>query len=238
MTRVRWGPAFAAAFALHAGVGATVMFARAPTWEASGPAAAILVDLAPAPTKPPEPATELPPGPEQMASEPKPEPAPKPDPLPEAPPTENAEAVIAPPELQESDAATPEDAAEETTAPPTVEAPPDDVAATPAEGAQSLSTSARAITWQSAVLGRLERFKRYPRDARRNRQEGVVDVRMTIDRAGNVLDREIERTSGVYSLDAEALALIDRAQPLPTPPEEVEGDAISLVVPIEFYMKR
>lgn len=236
MIRTRWGLAFAAAFALHAGAGAAVMFVRAPSWDAAAPAAAILVDLAPAPTAPPEPAAELSPGPEQQESEP--EPAPEPDPLPETRPVENPEAQIAAPEPEEPVEETPEDAAEETTAPPTVEAPPDDAAAAPAEGAPSLSMSARAVTWQSAVLGRFERFKRYPRDAQRNRQEGVAYVRLTIDREGSVLDRQIETSSGVASLDAEALALVDRAQPLPPPPDDITGDAISLVVPIEFYMKR
>ena len=238
MTRTRWGLAFAAAFALHAGAGAAVMFVCAPSLDTAAPAAAILVDLAPAPTAPPEPAAELPPGPEQEEREPEPDPAPEPDPLPETPPVETAEAMIAPPRQEIPEEAPPEDAAEETTAPPTVDAPPDNAAAAPAEGAPSFSTSARAVTWQSAVLGRLERFKRYPRDAQRNRQEGVAYVRLAIDREGNVLDREIETSSGVASLDAEALALVDRAQPLPPPPDDITGDAISLVVPIEFYMKR
>ena len=238
MIRTRWGLAFAAAFALHAGAGAAVMFVRAPVWEAAAPAAAVLVDLAPAPTAPPEAIAERPPGPEQEEREPKPAPAPEPHPLPETPPVENAEAEIAGPEPEEPVEETPEDAAEETTSPPTVEAPPDDRAAATAEGAPSLSLSTRAVTWQSSVLGRLERFKRYPRDAQRNRQEGVAYVRLTIDREGNVLDREIETSAGVASLDAEALALVDRAQPLPPPPDDITGDAISLVVPIEFYMKR
>ena len=134
MIRTRWGLAFAAAFALHAGAGAAVMFVRAPGWEAAAPAAAVLVDLAPAPTAPPEPIAELPPGLEQEEREPKPDPALKPDPLPETPPVENAEAEITAPEPEEPVEETPEDAAEETTAPPSVEAPPDDRAAAPAEG--------------------------------------------------------------------------------------------------------
>jgi protein TonB len=50
------------------------------------------------------------------------------------------------------------------------------------------------------------------------------------------LSVRLERSSGVRSLDDEALSLPKRASPLPRPPEEVKGDSIELVVPVEFFM--
>jgi protein TonB len=35
-----------------------------------------------------------------------------------------------------------------------------------------------------------------------------------------------------------ALDMLTRAQPLPRPPAEVEGDRIELVVPVEFFIGR
>ena len=105
----------------------------------------------------------------------------------------------------------------QTTAPTSVAAPPDEVAAAPAEGAPSLSQSRAAVSWQSALLGRLERYKRYPSEARRARREGIAYVRFTMDREGRVLSKEMERYAGWRLLDREALDLLDRAQPLPPP---------------------
>lgn len=240
--RRRWLLSFAFVVVFHVSAGATAMFWRPASPLLAEPTAAIMVDLAPVPTAPPEPITERPPGPEQEESllQEESEPEPEPDPLPDPPIVEKADAVIErPPEsVEELEQPQEEQIAQEMTAPPAIEAPPDDVAAAPIEGRPSLSQSTTRITWQSALLGRLERFKRYPSEAQRKAQEGVVYVRMTLDRQGNVLTRSIETSSGVQSLDAEALALIDRAQPLPPPPPEIKGDTIELVVPIEFFLKR
>jgi protein TonB len=92
--------------------------------------------------------------------------------------------------------------------------------------------------WAGLVLGRLEQFRRYPAAARRSRQEGICYVRFTIDREGHVLDSSLERTSGHESLDREAVALVRRADPLPTPPPELEGETVTLTVPVEFFLKR
>ena len=237
-TRRRWLWSFIITVVLHLSVGGAVLFWRPSAPPLAEPAAAILVDLAPLPTAPPEPITDIPPGPEQVETPP--EPQPEPEPLPDTPEVEQADAVLKPaprPEEEEEEKEE-EQAADQTTAPPSVEAPVEDKAAAPVEGAPSFAQSTRPVTWQSALLGRLERFKRYPPAAQRNRQEGIVYVRMVLDRKGQVLERRIAQSSGIASLDSEALALIDRAEPLPPPPPEVEGDSIDIIVPIEFFLKR
>jgi len=57
-----------------------------------------------------------------------------------------------------------------------------------------------------------------------------------MDRDGRILSVRLERSSGFRALDEEALALPRRASPLPKPPEDVRGDPIELVVPVEFFM--
>lgn len=101
----------------------------------------------------------------------------------------------------------------------------------PAIGAPSGTSN-----WSGLVLGRLEQFRRYPAEARRARQEGVCYVRFTIDRQGHVLASSLDRTSGYALLDREAVALVRRADPLPAPPAEIEGETISLTVPVEFFL--
>lgn len=92
-------------------------------------------------------------------------------------------------------------------------------------------------TWEGLVLGALNKSKRYPRDAHFARQQGVPYIRFVMNREGKVLSVQLERASGFRSLDQEALALPKRAQPLPKPPEDVKGDTIELVVPVEFFMR-
>ena len=94
-----------------------------------------------------------------------------------------------------------------------------------------------APTWQGQVLAALNKVRRYPRDASFRHEQGVPYIRFVMDRAGKVLSSRLERSSGIRSLDHEAISLPKRAQPLPSPPEDVKGDTIELVVPVEFFMR-
>jgi protein TonB len=91
--------------------------------------------------------------------------------------------------------------------------------------------------WQTALLAHLQRHKRYPGLARNNNEQGVVYLRFTMNRAGAIVAKAIERGSGHASLDTEALALIDRAQPLPAPPPDVAGERFEFVVPVQFQLR-
>ena len=63
-------------------------------------------------------------------------------------------------------------------------------------------------------------------------------LHFAMDRHGHVLSARIQRGSGHTLLDQEALALVRRAEPLPSPPDSVAGDPVVLTVPIEFYMEQ
>ena len=104
--------------------------------------------------------------------------------------------------------------------------------------APAIGAPAGHSNWAGLVLGRLERFRRYPSAARRERQEGIVYVRFTIDRQGHVLESVLVRTSGHPLLDREGTTLVKRADPLPPPPAELAGETITLTVPIEFFLTR
>src|SRR5262249_27052737 len=112
---------------------------------------------------------------------------------------------------------------------PPLEAPPTPAPPAPAVAAPQPSNA--VPTWQSTLLARLEQFKRYPSLAQFRHQQGVVQLRFTMDRQGHVLSAQIVKSSGYDSLDDETLALIHRAEPLPPPPAEVAGATLSLTVP-------
>jgi len=93
------------------------------------------------------------------------------------------------------------------------------------------------IRWESALAAHIERFKRYPADARARDEQGVVRVAFTIDRAGHVLSSRIVQSSGSPSLDRETLAMLERAQPLPPPPPNIPSTELSFVVPVRFNIQ-
>jgi protein TonB len=86
------------------------------------------------------------------------------------------------------------------------------------------------------VLAQLNRFKQYPRAARAAHIEGVVMLHFVMDAQGRVQSFEIAKSSGRPVLDAEALALIQRAQPLPALPADFPSPTLDAVVPIEFSL--
>ncbi len=58
-----------------------------------------------------------------------------------------------------------------------------------------------------------------------------------MDRQGHILSSKIVQSSGSVSLDEETLALLQRAQPLPTPPTDVPGTQFAFSVPVRFDLK-
>ena len=106
---------------------------------------------------------------------------------------------------------------------------------TPPEPAPVASRSvAPPDSWQAKLFAHLAGFKRYPAEAQRRRQEGVPTLRLVMDRAGAVLSVSLEKSSGFPLLDAEALALPQRAQPLPALPAEVSAQTIEIIVPLSL----
>ena len=247
---VRWGLSLLAVLAVSGGAVWWVMRLPAPPVAVpEPPPAAIAIDMAPEPVSTPTPPTAAPVGPQQTLSVPDPEPveppkvtappSPAPNPPVPLPKPEKIPKLVKKhkpvPQLHKPvpDKTPPADA---TTAPPSSEAPPAPAQAAPAPGASSSKASHDPLTWQGALLAQLEKFKRYPSDAMANHQEGVPTVTFSMDRKGHVLSASLSSSSGHPLLDQEAVALPKRAQPLPVPPDSVEGDPITLTVPVEFYI--
>ncbi len=67
-------------------------------------------------------------------------------------------------------------------------------------------------------------------------EHGVAQVFFTLDRQGRVLESRVLQSSGAAALDAEALALLQRAQPFPAPPAELRGERVNVTVPIRFNL--
>mgnify|MGYP004705961295 CR=1 FL=1 len=247
---LRWGLSFLAVLAISGGTLWYVMRLPPPVMAVPAPPpAAIAIDMVPEPVSIPTPPTDVPPGPQQTQSIPDPAPvdppkitappSPAPHPPVPVPKPEKPHRIVKkhlPVPLHRKPSPDKIPPADQTTAPPSSEAPPAPSQATPAPGASSSRASHDPVTWQGALLAQLEKFKRYPADAMADHEEGAPTVTFSMDRKGHVLSVTLASSSGHPLLDQEAVALPKRAQPLPPPPDTVEGDPITLTVPVEFYI--
>ena len=249
----RW--CLAAAMVVTAHVGLAASYAL---WDSSEPdgaeaSPAVIVELAPMPVAPTS-QLDLAPGPEMVEAQaaPKPPPQTKPEvaepiekieapaevtlPLPE--PKAAEEKSEQQPDTQKTDAKPVE---QNVPAPRTTAAPRSEqnTAAQPVAPSPGSSAASRAAIarWRDLVAARLQQNKRYPANAEAQHEQGVVMLSFSVDRNGRMLSRRIARSSGHSSLDQEVLAMVERAQPLPSFPPAMTQASINLTVPIRFSLR-
>ena len=228
----RWGACFALAVAFHA-AGAAVLLAR---WTEDSDLVAnapvVLVDLAPVAVSPNITPIELPPGPQQQRADPEPEKPIEKIVLPLDPQAEPVVAVTPPPKpIERPKEKKPKQKHASLPSAPSTADHQAERAAAPMPGASSRNSDA-VPNWKSQLVAALERQKRYPSEARGD--QGTAQLAFSVDRQGGVHNARVTRSSGSSVLDHEALALVQRAQPLPPPPPEVQGAQIPIVVPIRY----
>src|SRR5262245_39798418 len=208
------------------------------------PASGMVVNLAPMPVAPNVISRDLPPGPEQHASEYMPdqtvekveetseEPVETKDTKqvqPELASAENPEVVLeaAAPAKQEPTEASVRQDEQVAMAPPAVMG--GEVPAAPMEGPVVVTNSTAIPTWKRQVSALIERNKRYPSAAQSRGEHGTAQLAFSLDRQGRVLASRIVKSSGSPRLDQETLEVVKRAQPFPAPPAEMVG--IDMTVP-------
>jgi protein TonB len=115
--------------------------------------------------------------------------------------------------------------------------PPTDVALASANATQAHSVETSPdFGWLMQMLwSRVMELKHYPPEARMNRVEGRVVVRVVIDEQGRLLDATIATGSGHEVLDHAALDVIRRSCPLSLP-QALGRHQIVLRVPIQYRL--
>jgi protein TonB len=255
---LRWAAAAVLVTGMHIGGGALAML----HWNDGEPpeesAGSVAIELAPVAVALPVDTTDLAHGPLVEEAAPTAQAAhesieevekdlPKADPSPLAPEPEVALPIAKPvddrkpdeqsqkplPQQQSQEQAAP---APLTTSPPRVHTATADTAAAPSPGTSAIPASIQA-SWQRALISHLNRFKRYPEAARVRGIQGVVKVEFTIDREGRIVASHVAQSSGSSALDAEALATLRRANPLPAPPVKAADATFYLVLPIHFRIR-
>lgn len=205
---------------------------------------------------PPKPVTPPPPAePVKPAEQPKPvvKAAPKPTPRPQIAPKPVAQAsVIRQVKPVQEKPAEAEVNTQETAAAPTPEAEtesqPEKPQAAPSAAMQKATGRAQdqqaggrtgnARSYIQSLMRWLAKHKRYPAAAKKDKQDGVVQLAFTIDRAGNVLSRSIHKSSGYPLLDQAALEMLKDASPLPAVPDDFypARERLPLILPFEYSL--
>jgi len=90
--------------------------------------------------------------------------------------------------------------------------------------------------WEAQITLRLADQRRFPPEARG--QSGAAKVAFTIDRSGKLTSETLVESTGSPPLDAEAIAMVQRAQPFPAPPPEVRDDTLKFELPVVFSSPR
>jgi protein TonB len=83
---------------------------------------------------------------------------------------------------------------------------------------------------------KIEKAKRYPREARRRGREGKVILSFQINRKGEVAQIRLVQTSGYRELDDEGIATIRRASPF-LPPPLTDQDKLEVEIPLVFKLE-
>ena len=247
----RWAIAGGIVVAAHAGLIAAYMFLGPQPELAGSTSPPVLIDLAPEAAAP-ETENDLPPGEESVESEEKPLPVVKQEvveePIIEVPQTETPEPeIVIPPKKEE---------VVEKKEEPTPK-PPEPVKEKPVERAEKsvqkqqsapkmqkrartavapnpgIQGSANALSdYKSLLMAHLQRFKRMPAGG-----TGVATVSFTINRSGHVISRSLLRSSGHTSVDAEAMSMVARAQPMPAFPAAMTQAQMSFTVPFRATVR-
>ena len=82
----------------------------------------------------------------------------------------------------------------------------------------------------------LNQYKDYPAQLKKKKQQGVVVLTCTINRAGEVLGADVQQSSDYPLLDQAALDMLTRASPLPPMPESLPRERLNLAVPVEYSL--
>lgn len=223
MSRRPWSLALAAALIGHGAVAASLIAVPVVLQPPQPAGAAILLELPPAPP----PATKTPAAKPEAPKAAKAKPVVKTKPKIPAPKHITPAAMMPLPHPQQSQPAADTKAPDPTAAHASA-APP---------GALPAQPDPQAIpNWQGLLLAHLEKHKRFPPEAQARRQRGQVMVTFSMDRSGHVIARSVKLSSGHGALDDAALDMLDRAQPLPPPPDEIQGSELHLTVPVRFSL--
>ncbi|MFC0239523.1 energy transducer TonB family protein [Rhodopseudomonas telluris] len=99
------------------------------------------------------------------------------------------------------------------------------------------AAAAALPSYRDRLAAHLARYKQYPSGSKAAGEQGTAMLSFTVGRSGHVLGSRLARSTGHPALDAETMAMIQRAQPLPSFPPEMTQSSLSFTVPVNFSLR-
>jgi protein TonB len=90
--------------------------------------------------------------------------------------------------------------------------------------------------WLAQVIARLERYKSYPRSAKKRDQQDTVTLQFTVNPAGQVMSSSVDSRYHYRVLEDEVREMLRLASPLPPLPKQLADSQIVWHVPMDFHL--
>ncbi len=91
--------------------------------------------------------------------------------------------------------------------------------------------------WKTDVVKLIAKKQVYPRAALSKEIEGSAKVQITIDRTGHVTSYNVVQPTGHQELDEDIPKLVQRIDPLPTPPSSLADSDLNLTLPLNWVIQ-
>lgn len=89
----------------------------------------------------------------------------------------------------------------------------------------------------NSLWGAISKHKKYPKIAAMRNWQGEAIVELELDGNGKLKSKRITQSSGYEVLDKQALEMVEKAMPLPAPPEALRGSSFTITVPVPFKLE-
>ena len=113
--------------------------------------------------------------------------------------------------------------------------PPTPAVVTPKVNQEDLKATKNG--YGNTLWSLISKHKKYPRIAQTRGWQGEVILELLLDGNGKLLEKNIIQSSGYDSLDQQALEMVTKAAPFPTPPDALRGNNFTIKVPIPFKLE-
>lgn len=97
------------------------------------------------------------------------------------------------------------------------------------------SPSSSSLSYISFLRSQIELHKQYPREALLRREEGLVEVSVTLEKSGQLTELSISK-GATPALDRAALGALRSLSGLPPPPPELRAP-LKLRIPLRFELR-
>ena len=89
----------------------------------------------------------------------------------------------------------------------------------------------------NSLWGAISKHKKYPKIAAMRNWQGEAIVELELDGNGKLKSKRITQSSGHEVLDKQALEMVEKALPLPAPPDALRGSSFTITVPVPFKLE-